>query len=95
MCGILAIFGLTGNPKLLRQKVVKLQRRFRHRGPEGCGTELYEHEGTYNALAHERLMIVEPSDKGKEPKTSVANPDIVYTYNGEIYNYPEIRKKYA
>jgi asparagine synthase (glutamine-hydrolysing) len=94
MCGILAIFGLVGNLKLLRQKAVKLQRKIRHRGPDGCGTEAYERNGTYDILCHERLMITEPSDKGKEPKESIANPDIVYTYNGEIYNYPEIRKKY-
>jgi len=94
MCGILAIFGAQGNTKLLRQKAVRLQRRFRHRGPDGCGTEVFEREGTCDILCHERLMITEPSDKGKEPKQSVANEDIVYTYNGEIYNYPEIRKKY-
>lgn len=94
MCGILAAFGLSGNPKILRQQIVKLQRRIRHRGPDGSGTEMYEQEGKVDFLCHERLMITEPSDKGKEPKQSVANPDIVYTYNGEIYNYPEIRKKY-
>jgi asparagine synthase (glutamine-hydrolysing) len=95
MCGILAIFGISGNPKLIRQNIVKLQRRLRHRGPDGCGTEMIEREdGTYDFLTHERLMITEPSDKGKEPKESVVNPDIVYTYNGEIYNYPEIRQKY-
>jgi asparagine synthase (glutamine-hydrolysing) len=94
MCGILAAFGLSGNPKILRQQIVKLQRRIRHRGPDGSGTEMYEQEGKFDFLCHERLMITEPSDKGKEPKQSVANPDIVYTYNGEIYNYPEIRKKY-
>lgn len=38
MCGILALFGLSGNPLLIRHKAIEMQRKIRHRGPDEGGT---------------------------------------------------------
>ena len=57
----------------------------RHRGPDGFG--LYH--GRYAGLAHVRLSIIDPAG-GAQP---LANEDgqVVVAYNGEIYNYLELR----
>lgn len=94
MCGILALFGVIGHHKEVRAKAVDLQRRIRHRGPDGSGTEVFERNGKFDVLCHERLIINEVSDLGKEPKFSKADSDIVYIFNGEVYNYPEIRRQF-
>jgi asparagine synthase (glutamine-hydrolysing) len=57
-----------------------------HRGPDG--------EGFYNSenigLGHKRLAIIDVSDAGLQPMKS-DEQDLVIAYNGEIYNYKEIR----
>ena len=58
-----------------------------HRGPDQSGV----FEGNNFVLGHQRLSIIDLSDAGKQPYVS---PDgrFVLTYNGEIYNYIELRK---
>ena len=57
----------------------------RHRGPDGYGFYVGQRVG----LAHVRLSIVD-IDGGAQPLTN-EDGQIVVTYNGEIYNYPELR----
>jgi asparagine synthase (glutamine-hydrolysing) len=66
----------------------------RHRGPDGSSTVVIEKDGKCNALAHERLILKDNSDEGKQPMTNPDHPNLVSVHNGEIYNYPELRKKY-
>jgi asparagine synthase (glutamine-hydrolysing) len=94
MCGILAIFGLKGNPTELRIKARELQRKLRHRGPDWSGTVLFERDGVVDILCHERLSICDLSPSGNQPIFDKTDPDIVLVANGEIYNYPELRKQY-
>lgn len=58
----------------------------RHRGPDGSGTYL---DGSL-ALGHRRLSIIDVSKAGRQP---IANEDrtVWLTYNGEIFNYRELR----
>ncbi len=60
--------------------------RLRHRGPDG--------EGRYNdafvTLGHTRLAILDPSPAGKQPMSSPCGRFVI-TFNGEIYNYRELR----
>jgi asparagine synthase (glutamine-hydrolysing) len=57
------------------------------RGPDEKGMWLGEHA----ALAHRRLSIMDPAN-GKQPMIYKANGrHVVLVYNGELYNYPEIR----
>lgn len=94
MCGILALFGLSGNPLLIRHKAIEMQRKIRHRGPDEGGTVVIEYGTKFNVLCHERLSINELSPDGVQPWISPYDNDIVIIFNGEIYNFPEIRKKY-
>lgn len=59
------------------------------RGPDGCG-EWYSADGRVG-LGHRRLAIIDLSPNGSQP---MSNPDesLVVTYNGEIYNYKELRR---
>ena len=81
MCGI---FGYVGNIK--HDRGLTCLRTMTHRGPDG--------EGTFQSpdifLGHRRLAILDLSDKGKQPMP-YANDRYQITYNGEIYNFIEIR----
>jgi len=60
-----------------------------HRGPDGEGVWAEESAGL--AFGHRRLSIIDLSDAGSQPMVS-ANQRFVITFNGEIYNFQEIRK---
>src|SRR5688500_17674494 len=71
-----------------------------HRGPDGGGTlRLEDAAGSHTGLAHRRLSIIDLSAEGAQPMTircpacGVANEhDLALSYNGEIYNFPELRR---
>src|SRR4051812_1657062 len=61
------------------------------RGPDGCGYELLAtRDGGQVALGHRRLAIIDLSPSGAQPMWS-AERDLCVTFNGEIYNYIELR----
>jgi asparagine synthase (glutamine-hydrolysing) len=62
-----------------------------HRGPDGRGTYLAAAGcGTHQiALAHRRLAIIDPS-RGEQPMVD-RSAGVVIVYNGEIYNFQELR----
>jgi asparagine synthase (glutamine-hydrolysing) len=60
----------------------------RHRGPDDEGVWTDGRAG----LAHARLSIIDPSPAGHQPMVS-ADGSAWITYNGEIYNFAEIRKE--
>lgn len=64
-----------------------------HRGPDGDGSDTYR-LGNGNAVSfgHTRLAILDLSDAGLQPFTSKDNMYSL-TFNGEIYNYREIRSE--
>jgi len=61
-----------------------------HRGPDAGGTYLEEHIG----LSHRRLSIIDLSESGNQPLTS-HDQQYVIAFNGEIYNFLELREKMA
>jgi asparagine synthase (glutamine-hydrolysing) len=87
MCGIAALIG-NAPPNDLENQVRDMLSVIRHRGPDGHGSI----SGAGIALGHQRLAIVDLSSAGHQPMSS---PDQRYwiTYNGEIYNAPELRTK--
>ena len=89
MCGIAGIFRIKSHTPELRQKVLKMAKRIRHRGPDWSGI----FESPTAIIAHERLSIVDP-ESGGQPLFS---PDgcQVLAVNGEIYNHRELRARYA
>jgi asparagine synthase (glutamine-hydrolysing) len=87
MCGIAGIYNLNGQPaepRLLERMTASMA----HRGPDGQGTYC---DGAVG-LGHRRLAIIDLSSAGHQPMSNAAGT-IVITYNGEIYNYRELRQE--
>jgi asparagine synthase (glutamine-hydrolysing) len=83
MCGILGFIG-RGLPRT--RDLARAANLLSHRGPDGGGCW---HEGDA-FLAHRRLSIIDLGS-GAQPMFS-ADGRYVITFNGEIYNYPELRE---
>lgn len=60
----------------------------KHGGPDDQG--IYEDESTNIVLGHRRLSIIDLSEKGHQPMPDI-NRRAWITFNGEIYNYPELK----
>ncbi len=86
MCGIVCAFDLKTGSTELRQQILKMSKRVRHRGPDWSGIYC----GNNAVMAHERLSIVDPASGG-QPLYSNDRKQIL-AVNGEIYNHREIRK---
>lgn len=94
MCGIVGHQG-TFPDALIDQMTAAVA----HRGPDGQGVARIEtHDACPTALGHRRLAIIDLSEAGRQPM--VADPDggrggatggLTLVYNGEIYNYRELR----
>jgi len=80
MCGIAGIISSRASIEIAGG----MARRLRHRGPDGEG--VWGEPGV--ALAHRRLAILDLSDGGHQPMEFDSQ---VLTYNGEIYNFPQLR----
>lgn len=85
MCGIAGILNIDRRP-VSRQTLQQMTDMIVHRGPDDEG---YWIDGCIG-LGHRRLSIIDPSPVGHQPMHS---PDgrFVLSYNGEIYNFREIR----
>jgi asparagine synthase (glutamine-hydrolysing) len=87
MCGICGIVAPT-SPAELQSVLRRMAGTLAHRGPDGEGFWLDEPAGV--ALGHRRLAIIDLSSAARQPMVS-ASGRYVITYNGEIYNYRELR----
>ena len=87
MCGIAGIAALTDEAvdRSLVQRMTRLQAR---RGPDDEGTWFADAIG----LGHRRLSIIDLSRAGHQPMLS-ADGRLVLVFNGEIYNYVELRRE--
>src|SRR4051812_20921512 len=88
MCGISGFADF--NKRTHRPDLEKMNRIMAHRGPEGDGYGMYEHSNATLGLGHRRLSIIDLSEGGSQPKSFGA---LHLTFNGEIYNYAEIKKE--
>lgn len=86
MCGIVGIidFRRKSSQSILENCTNELA----HRGPDGSGTKLFETEDCQVGLGHRRLSIIDLSNAAGQPMEYKGNWII---FNGEIYNYNEIR----
>lgn len=87
MCGITGIFHFRDS-RVSQHLVRMMTDTIVHRGPDADG---YYFSGSVG-LGHRRLAIIDLSDAGRQP---MCNEDktIWITYNGEIYNYLELREE--
>jgi asparagine synthase (glutamine-hydrolysing) len=89
MCGICGAIDLRGNPiEDLERRLEVMSSLIAHRGPDDAG--IWTHERGHVGLAHRRLSIID-LNTGHQPMTDGRGRWI--TYNGEIYNYPELRSE--
>ena len=92
MCGIAGIVSLDGSPvPRLGAALALLDRLIAHRGPDGHGAWSSSRRDV--GLVHRRLAIIDLSAAAHQPMTA-PGPTVV-SYNGEIYNYVELREALA
>lgn len=89
MCGIAGIWHLDGTA-LPEGKLENFTDALYERGPDGSGYEYYDNHSL--GLGHRRLSILDLSEAGKQPMT-YADGRFSISYNGEIFNFEEIRKE--
>ena len=86
MCGIAGFF-INGDYSNKREIIKKMNDMLSHRGPDGEGF----YSDDYVLLSHKRLSIIDLNSRSNQPFTD-ENKQCVITFNGEIYNYIELRK---
>jgi len=96
MCGIIGLY--TKKFNLTNQLGKKMLRAISHRGPDNEGLKLFNTKAShyspnkYNLLlGHRRLSIIDLSSQGNQPMSS-SDQRYFITYNGEIYNFQELKK---
>ncbi len=82
MCGIVGAFG-----GFARERFEKAVEKLKHRGPEYQG--IFQEENLF--LGHARLSIIDPKPEANQPFETA---QYVLVFNGEIYNFRELIKKY-
>ena len=86
MCGICGIIDRNNNP-VQKTEIQKINDLIIHRGPDGEGFYF----GKNFAFGHRRLSVIDLSEKGKQPMNYLNK--YIITYNGEIYNYLELKQE--
>ena len=92
MCGINGIFDRTGG--VGPEAVGAMNLATVHRGRDNTAQQTFPTTSGAWHLGHNRLSVIDTSDAANQPFTS---PDGRYTlvYNGELYNFPELRDELA
>jgi asparagine synthase (glutamine-hydrolysing) len=91
MCGVAAIFAYgEAAPPIDRAEILRMRDRMTSRGPDGEGE--WFSEKSQVGLGHRRLSIIDLSPAGAQPMFN-ADRSLVIIFNGEIYNYEELRSR--
>jgi len=91
MCGIAGIYAYRDPaPPVDGDELLRIREHMARRGPDGAGMWLSA-DGRIG-LAHRRLAIIDLSDAGAQPMAT-ADDRYRITFNGEIYNYRELRRE--
>ncbi len=87
MCGIAGVVSFQSNPTITHEKLKAMVNTIYHRGPDEAGMAIHGNA----ALGMRRLSIIDLSG-GSQP---IYNEDksIWTVFNGEIYNFPELKKE--
>lgn len=88
MCGIAGLLSKKAPVTDINETVKVMMNKIQHRGPDGEGSYCFNNIG----LGHRRLAIIDRSSHGHQPMFYL-NAQLVITYNGEIYNYIELREE--
>lgn len=90
MCGIAGFLSSRPLSRQADQTLAAMTDAIAHRGPDDKGRWTDEHAGI--GLGHRRLSIVDLSPAGHQPMHS-ADGNLVIVFNGEIYNYLDLRRE--
>ena len=98
MCGIACI--INKNSDLASSVLKSFTEAVEHRGPDNFGMITFtendlqpvKNDSWFVGMGHQRLSILDLSDAGSQPMVS-ADGNYVLVYNGEVYNYVELRKE--
>lgn len=106
MCGISGFVNFKS--KVEKSQIEAMNEAIKHRGPDGRGVFIRKHKNFHLGFGHVRLAILDLSEKGHQPmglalgkmleKSNLVyddnkEPDYVVTFNGEVYNFLELRKE--
>lgn len=87
MCGINGVIGIKNNEDV-SHIIGRMNDSIAHRGPDAAGFW----QNQYCGLGHRRLSIIDTSEAGNQPFFS-SDKKIVMVFNGEIYNYIELKQE--
>lgn len=85
MCGIVGQFGKSINETWLKQELANL----RHRGPDAQSSVRVNENLVFGST---RLAMTDPNPRSNQPMVSELGNSVI-SFNGEIYNYKELRSK--
>ena len=88
MCGLAGFvdFNFSSNKEILDEMIYTLN----YRGPNDMGAEIYSFKNSIVGFAQSRLSIIDLSESGHQPMNYL---NLTIVFNGEIYNFKEIRKE--
>lgn len=87
MCGISGKLYFDQNRRVAKEELLRMAGTLAHRGPDGEGAWVHGNVG----LAHRRLAIIDLRPEAGQPMSN-EDGSIRITFNGEIYNFHELRK---
>lgn len=87
MCGVVGLVDQKGVDKNL---LVRMSNTLIHRGPDDAG--VWMDDSGVIGLGHRRLSIIDLSQAGRQPMSD-SNRDVCVVFNGEIYNFQELRQE--
>lgn len=88
MCGITGFFDFNNNTS--REILLQMVASMHHRGPDDAGVELLQDANCLLGFGQARLSIIDLSEAGHQP---MMYKHLTIVFNGEIYNYKEIRSE--
>lgn len=92
MCGIAGVIARGREPNTARMS--STLRMLHHRGPDHTGHLVHHDHEVYTCLGFTRLSIIDLADRANQPMVS-ADGKYALVFNGEIYNYRELRPRLA
>src|SRR5579884_3367544 len=88
MCGIVGLLNHSSSEAVRSETLLSMRDSMIHRGPDDCG--IYLSPDRKCGLGHRRLSIIDLSPAGRQPMSD-AEGRFWITFNGEIYNFAELR----
>ncbi len=93
MCGIAGVYNSSKDSDELNYLGRKFVKLLHHRGPDGNGIEVFDcNNASRTCLTHNRLSIIDLSNKARQPMSKYKSRYWI-SFNGEIYNYKEIKRE--